>query len=622
MHPSTNIVSILTFNLKRKKSIAFIYCVLLTSAIFAFFRSYYNEPMSDDIYYKYQLHHVFTPEYYPDSLTAAQNYDNAFHIHSFENPAPKRIESFGDAVSTQLKQWHQHSGRLLVHTFVQYLTSTCKPWQFSLFNALFYFLATLGICVFAASHFKRKGNFTYAFLLAALTISIFYYLYQQTFPTFSNGKMDSFLAFAGNYIWPIPVSICYLFFLKHLLNNKTNNAVILTANFIIGFICGSTQEVFIFPLCILTLFKLLQIIKHKEKLAGNIIVLALGLWTASALVGLAPGTLNRGSGLVDKSLLSIILEGFEPLISVYPLSMTAVALVIILSLRKSSRKTLSVNFKDSLILLGSAMCLATVLHTTPASYSGVEFYSILFILSCLTYYLPYPSNKFTSCCAFTAACLIFGLFVGHQAIICFESSRVKEYNYNLVEAYIESPDGIVEYKPLTVSKYAEKFVFDFARNSFNPLISIPIQQAYGKPGKTFFPVNSENYRILSGIAPSSERLYVQGNTKFIALQTSTALFYIIKVTDILQDTITVTYSPATYKISSLSGFRVHCMKKLKQELTHSKEDTKLLTESVPIDELPSLNTRWGEYKIFQNRHPYRNLLKIEFNNIQQHNAVN
>ena len=169
-----------------------------------------------------------------------------FSDRSLHSADGKRVESFGDILSTQMMHYRTCNGRFLVHYIVQLMVSMLPGWVGSLLNSLMFTLLWLltVLCAFGRRHLTVAGGVS---VLVLLWIGL-------PVPGVTMLSLD---AFAVNYLW---VSVFILMFMvqwgflisnrvRPLPNLSTDKKIFLElAVLLFAVIVGSLQESFSIPL--------------------------------------------------------------------------------------------------------------------------------------------------------------------------------------------------------------------------------------------------------------------------------------------------------------------------------------------------------------------------------------
>lgn len=345
---------------------------------------------------------------------------------------------------------------------------------------------------------KRLKSY-YQIFIASIISTIFLYW----FP----GAMIRPIAISLNYLWPIPLILLYIYVFKRELFSKEYTLKKLVFLSFLGFFSGFTQEVYVLPLCISSFIILVIRLIRERRLSLNIILLSGWFWIGAALVGLAPGTLERGNGLATSSF-SALRIGIEMLAGQDVFLLALIALFGVTIWRKSILSKL----KFELSLLIWAVLFGIVAHTTNQSFSGVQFFSLIIVIKFLIEICSHTSlfsSKVLNCSSFG----IVLLMIAHQCLISLHNYPLCVRNHKIVEDYISSTNGIVEYEDVQYNPLTKPFIRDFV-----PILGnsewqqYTIKVAYGNEDKEIILLPKTQSLLLDSIISGVE--YNEKNSRF------------------------------------------------------------------------------------------------------------
>lgn len=192
-----------------------------------------------------------------------------------------RIDSFYEAIISQINHYQVMNGRFTVHFIVQCFCGFWGKSMFNIINAIVYALFLLGSILLLKLDTLLENLFLIFMLWLLLPIQYIF--------TFD-------ISFAVNYLWVATACIYFIIlFEKALLLSTSHTWWKLALLFLYSLMCGSSQEGFTIPL---SASVLIYTIINFKKLNTNSFYLILGLWVGTALVVFAPGTLKRGNSVV------------------------------------------------------------------------------------------------------------------------------------------------------------------------------------------------------------------------------------------------------------------------------------------------------------------------------------
>lgn len=577
----------LTFGNKNRWTILFVYLIFILSSIFCFFRNLYHEPLGDDLVYQFVLAEGQTPKIYTDTIPCE---DLNTCPHLYHPPHYKRVHTISDAIESQADQWNTHSGRVFVHTITQMFSGSWGRVWFSLFNSVMFFLCLLGIFLYTIRFTRIKSSSTICFIAIAIAV-LFYYLYLPGNP----GKIDCLIAFSCNYIFPIPLLIIYLTLLRKLLYNETNytehKATHICLYIIVALLFGLTQEVFILPMCILTAIIFVKSIFTKTTTL-ELSSLILPLWIGAASVGLAPGTMNRADGLNETPLLSIIDEGILELLFKTPLFLVGVIICLITFIYRK-KIALYTSYKIELALFIIASFIAIFLHASLGSYCGVSIFGMLLLLLFAAPIIQNSQNKVKKALLWCSTGTLLIVFIFHQVSICNHSRSMQRHSFDLIEAYIDSPDGVVIYNDFEVNEYVKPYIYNLYRGISDPFIQHCINIAYSGDTKDISLISPSDTAKLA--APNLAPSPLRGNAGVFPIKINHSLFHLLPQAP--KDSILIEYGPMIISGTDLISKRVRLVKAVKRKLKGALAEDQPVSVKMAVSDLDSLVTRWGTFKI-------------------------
>lgn len=293
------------------------------------------------------------------------------------NGTAQFIDSFGDAVCSQLHAYTTHNGRIIVHTLTSYFCGVLGMNVFKIFNSLVFTLMFYGLLKLSRKYigYQTWDKYLIIFMLFVL----------MPYP----GQIFwGSIAMSINYLWTSCAVIYLLVFYgiikEHKIKyNLLGNIVV----FLISILAGSLQESFTIGISG-ALF--LYYCFHYKEFKGTIPYFVIGLWIGTAIVVFAPGNFLRLEG-VDKaqSASGFIssLSNFARLFTDTKLMIIAIVLSIILWVK--DRAQICNFYKVNFIYIWSIIFSAFLVFIT---YSGerqltcIELFSLILILRLLLHF--------------------------------------------------------------------------------------------------------------------------------------------------------------------------------------------------------------------------------------------
>lgn len=336
------------------------------------------------------------------------------------------IESLKDILISQYNQYFAINGRFLIHGVTQIFAGLLDPIWFGLFSSVIIIITFVAFITYSKQFRVRSLPLT----VLLVAILIFY----EFEPSIINSIPHNI-----NYLWPEPLVILYILVLKRQLNNPGKNIL---GYILLGFVMGITQEVYVFPLCVTTLVIVVYRLYRDHRVCSGLIALILPLWIGGAIIGLAPGTMNRsGGGAVSISLPFIVNAAIT--MSQLIFLWGAVLLILKAILNRDNRVKIFRSSKIELILFIVSFSFALIAHTTRCSYSGVSFFSVLLIITLIGNggcFNPLLLEKRSLNVIF----LIIGLVIcAHQSIVAYDCVRVYEHNKSVINKFTHAKGNLV-----------------------------------------------------------------------------------------------------------------------------------------------------------------------------------
>lgn len=456
-------------NMDKKKLLSIICIVLAAIAIGLF--SYYNEWLGDDVAYAYNCG------------------DKSHHISSFY-----------EIIQSQNVHYFTSNGRYLAHVLVQ---GFCGLWglgAFSVCNAiiyLFFFFAIFRLSGISLDNFKGVASVVLLSLLSFQT------------------KMQPSCQIG--FVWMFTFT---LWLLIKFFRSDGDKSVLLCILFgLLSIIVGNGQEVLNFGVCVAFF---LYWLKNMRKMSAMQYSIMIGFCIGSMTNFLAPGTLNRGSGMAGVSFNRIF---FSFLIFAYTLRSVWVlcAVMIYRKLRHRARfkEIYSANsfYFNSLfaLLIFSAICH---FQSNRVGF-GVELLSIIVVIRILP-------QKAMNYFWISVAVVMLAIDYFFQVDYTIKTKRIMG---ELQQKYSASSDGKIYAdinidSPLTTSRnfsrplvpYGVNNGGDFTYYEYNCLAKRLAERSPGKPKVRIIPsvLKDKEHENLGN------QLIYAGNNIWIAVQSKSA----------------------------------------------------------------------------------------------------
>ena len=228
--------------------------------------------------YKFLIFLVFIVLLLLNILTPMWNDEYSFSFSILNEN--ERISSIKDIIKSQIAFYYKFSGRVILHSVIQFFCWVGKD-SFNLINAIVF--TALPILI---TRITKSKNLE---LVVIFTAIIWFFVPVP-------GETVFWLSGAVNYLWPTTCLIVYI----HLYSNISSNKVL----FPLAFVVGALHEVvFISVFIFSTIFIILEFIRIRKIDKKKLILLSLNI-LGGIFLFIAPGNLNRKEimyGIVDST---------------------------------------------------------------------------------------------------------------------------------------------------------------------------------------------------------------------------------------------------------------------------------------------------------------------------------
>lgn len=464
-----------------KRQIAISIIFIFISALGAMLHILFFEDISDDLAYRF----VLTPDV------------------PFEHPfGGEKVMSLADAIASQIDQWHTHSGRFLLHTITQMFAGVWGRVAYSAFTSLIIFVVEIMLWIYAM---RRNSRYPMLWAIICVVMILNHGVY-----------LIRIMAYGINYLWPLVLALPFMDIVIQMSRGKHVGSCRVIFYAIIAFLVGSTQEAFSLPLSAASLIVLCHLLIRRKATPGYLAV-CICLWIGTALVAFAPGTLSRGRSLnITANLTATLFDGVITLSSQFLVLLPALALCLCMAIKYGWRELLKL-CPFELMCFVLSMLMILVVHTQYHSSLGTCFFSYLVTLACITRLLDIEMKQKTAMAIRMISLALMLAFAVFQYYLAYNDYRYKEHNRLIVETYINSPDGIVEYKPLAPCRFTDRYTYDFVNilreGTWNNRM---IQAAYGAPDKPIVLLTQQQMECLRHIS-NCDSLLIPGDAGFFLI---------------------------------------------------------------------------------------------------------
>jgi hypothetical protein len=202
---------------KAKCVIAIFFAIV---SVFCFIRSWYYEPIDDDLVYQFLLDKPYGTAYYT-----------------------QHVSNLSDAINSQAQEYFSHSGRFLVHVLVQMFCGVWGRDSYCILNAILLFFTLFMLVEYGVT--KKIYTIRTVLLAVLIALGATYWL---------PFRMSFSIAHSLNYIWPVPLMLIFLKQIrKYNKDSIDRDRMVKSVSLgLLGLITGCTQETYVLPLCVVT----------------------------------------------------------------------------------------------------------------------------------------------------------------------------------------------------------------------------------------------------------------------------------------------------------------------------------------------------------------------------------
>lgn len=436
-----------------------VFLILIISSIIVGLRSYFREPISDDLLYRYIL----------------DGHSLGYNVLGSE------VKCLSDAISSQVTQYFYSNGRTLIHILVQMFAG---PWGMTAYSI---FLGILFLCIeilFVRQSFSI-GSIRNPMVNMIVIISLLY-----LFPDNSG----SWYSIAGgmNYLFPMLLALIFLWLVERFVNvayegSRRYNLIYCTIIATFGLVTGWSQECFSLPLSGGLFFVLLfnrKLLKNRE-----LMILTISLWVGTAILVFAPGNFVRLGN--SKGIVLTFINGVKLLYGTRLFWAFIIGMTILRFKDRMLYKSFVSNNQLVLIALGCSLFLGLVANTLPQSFNGISFYSAILVFRIIG--VSKFFDKKTSIFTFLIADLLLIPLIYHQYRIISNSRMLQHINHEFVQEYIKSPDGIMLAPEVVLPKDVSPFISNWYTGEVKGWRMHTLWKSYGHNNKRLKLLNELDF---------------------------------------------------------------------------------------------------------------------------------
>lgn len=322
------------------------------------------------------------------------------------------------------------------------------------------------------------------------------------------------MAYSMNYIWPVVLVLPYIFIIQWIADK--NVGYLRSAGcLLLAFLAGNTQEVFNLPLSFTSFILMCYLLIKHHRVSRLFVGMCVALWIGTATVVFAPGTMNRGQSIeaflwLKSSIYTWVLFAIEMPV----LWLTLIACVCMICAYGKRALLRLCPFEMICMVLATLMSL--VVHTGSRSLSGFQFFCLLVFLACISRLIKESAYERLRRPLNISSILIYLIFMVFQISQIAQDYRYKIHNHMIVNGYMDSPDGIVEYTPVDSLSLNGSYQYDFAAIRCSLCWNMLMRGTYGSVEKPVLLLTHDEMARLAEIGVDDSRR-VPGDAGFYYL---------------------------------------------------------------------------------------------------------
>ena len=418
--------------LSLSKSGIWISLLVIFVAVILFIRDYNHEPQGDEVYYEYVWENDDPTDMWDEN-------------HRYE----RKVSSWSDIWQTQVKHYMRVNGRALIHTTEQAFTG--HNVLFCTINTIMFFIF-VGLIIYYVAPSGRRDN--YFLWLSVIMILILGFPLKSMLWVYINASL--------NYLWPAVLAMAVLISWERIITGQLKRRYI-PFIVLLALVFGWTNELFVVPIAGAMFF---YYCFHFRQFRGQVLALAIPMWLTGILLVFSPGNFARyfrdsasgGSALVSKIVNSVDLMSHAWIF----ITMTVCTIVLLLIGKKDNVKSFVSNNEMLVTALIVSLCFTGIANSYEQSIIFIELSSMLLILRYICGLEWRMSRLLVGFSVVLTLC--FGV---HQVVLARDAVSTYRYQHNLIEEFLESPDGMVHYSHAFVSRTSLPYVLTWLPNAFH-----------------------------------------------------------------------------------------------------------------------------------------------------------
>lgn len=406
--------------LSRRVSVLCSLAVILFASAMVYVRSVSHICMADELRYFY----IFD--------------ENSEHSY-FRYMGFERAENLSDVAHSMANHYQGVNGRIPVHFVEQTVAAYDLLPLYYILNTIVF---ALTILLLARLCLRRQAR-SNPLAILAITLAMLY-----LFP--SPGHIWTSPNLSINYLWPACATCAILLMLRRLdFRAYKLSAPSLAVWAVLAFLTGWGNEGYSFPLCGATF---LYYAFNRRLISRRVLAVVIPLYVGVIIMLVSPGNWARASHTGDAA--TMVNAWLTMLASQKILWLLAAAAVGGLVFRR--RAFVRFVRDNSLVVIAFVLSLlmSIVAHTGDRSFTPLVFFALIILLRVIAP-LFRPMTKLR----YAVFALLFAAMIVHQSFVTAEHLRQYRSIKAAADAYMTSPDGIVEYDYHRPPKWLEPYVF-------------------------------------------------------------------------------------------------------------------------------------------------------------------
>ena len=326
--------------------------------------------------------------------------DNWLYVFIFGTDN-SHIHSLWDVVKSQCSFYNMMNGRITAQSLAQLVDSMVGKPVFNVLNTAMFIVFLYAVAI-NVTHNRRSyyAVFSVTFILVFLLM-----------PGFDLGFL--WLTGAMNYLW----SATMVLFFHYLLLSKTCSGRYYIPLFLYGFVCGLTNEAFVFGLAG---GYFLYFATHRRELSPQRTIMLVGFFIGALILVLSPGSFQRAVGHHEVRSKMRIFQALWDMnnLRIFFLTIIAIPLMAVFRQLKLGRWLKQEQLLVTALVL-SLVFIWLTLHASEHSRIGIELFSMMLLLRVI----PWNRVSNTAITIANVATLVVAVCAIHASYLCHQANR-------------------------------------------------------------------------------------------------------------------------------------------------------------------------------------------------------